>query len=61
MTKLLSIKRHIHCTEISLPLVQIIKSYTQMSIWLWKVHISLDWYRHRPKGAKLISVDWGPD
>jgi len=30
------------------------------SIWLGKLLITIDKGLHRPKGARLISVDWNP-
>ncbi len=52
------IRQYAHCIGIYLPPVQVINSNSSMSIWLWKVHIFLDWWKYRPEGAKLISVSW---
>jgi len=46
--------------EIHLPFTQIIRNGSMMSIQVWKLAIFLDWWRDRPKGARLISIDWNP-
>lgn len=48
-------------TQINLPFIQIIKTRCTLSIWLGLLLITLDWWELRPKGAKLISIDWNPD
>ncbi len=44
-------------------IIQIIKGGSHISVWIWKLLVTIDYWKspYRPKGAKLISLDWNPD